>query len=148
MRVSIALILIFLIASCSLISPPVPPRAFSLESAMKLPFTGEVTTTEIDSFMDVEIGGMAVVHGRTVFYGFKFESPSDARKAFKRIISKHILKLRLIDTPWFGRFEMSEKGKKLIVWWKDVWMFAIEGDPGEVDELLESLIDTFTALSD
>ena len=145
MRIAIVLILSVLLASCSLMIAPTPPRAFSLESALKLPFEDEVHPKKIDSFMGIDLEGMAVLHGRVVFYGFKFEKPSDARRAFKRIISRHILKIKLLDLPWFGSFELSSRGKKIEVWWSDVWLFAIEGDPKEVDSLYSKVKNAFSS---
>ncbi len=150
MRFFAVFAVLILLTSCSMINVPVPPESFSLETVLKLPSARYdlSSVNDIDSFEGVEVKGKAAVYGRLVFYGFKFEDPSQTRKVFKKLISKRLLKLRLLDLPWMGSFEESSKMEKLLVWWKGPWLFALEGEPEYVEEFYRSIGDIFRELRD
>jgi len=133
-----------------MLNVPVPPESFALETVLKFPSADYKLSSlnDVDVFMSVEIHGKAAVYENLVFYGFKFDEPSQARKTFKKLMSKHILKLRLIDLPWMGSFEISSRDEKIRVWWKGIWLLALEGEPEHVDEFYRSLVDIFRSLRD
>ncbi|MDI3494321.1 MAG: hypothetical protein PWQ72_448 [Pseudothermotoga sp.] len=136
----IVLLVLFFFSSCMIRPIYVPPRVYSISSAVKSLQDSYllVFVEEVDGYGPVEAKGVVAsyVHdGKNyLFYGFKFydESP----KVYWKKIVKEIgiwSSRTYFDLLNSGLYSSKKDGKYIVVWWKDVWMFIVESSSNAED---------------
>ncbi|MCS7174608.1 DUF3242 domain-containing protein [Pseudothermotoga sp.] len=130
--------LVFFILSvlngCTIRIVEVPPRAYSLESAVKI-VQGKyvlVHTDIFDNYEGIDARGTVAIYRDNkgqmfLFYGLKrFDGSS--KNLWKSIVKKYgVWNFGIyIDLPSFGYYSTKKGGKTITAWWKDVWLFVVE----------------------
>lgn len=152
-RVSVAFLILILLGGCTIRIAEVPPRVYSLESAMQV-LRGKYTLIELEtvsSYEDIELKGMVAVYvdaDETMYlmYGFKdFEVA--LRNVWKSIVRKYgIWNLGVyIDLPTVGYYSTSKRGKYIVAWWKDLWLFVVEANKNP-KHFVGDIMDAFAKL--
>ncbi|WP_448521286.1 DUF3242 domain-containing protein [Pseudothermotoga sp.] len=152
-KIFVALLILLLLGGCVVRIAEVPPRVYSLESAVQV-LAGKYTLLHLESvsgYEDVELKGIVAVYkgpdGRMyLFYGFKSfdEAP---KKAWKSIVKKYgVWNLGVyIDLPSIGYYSVARKNKYVVAWWRDVWLFVVESNENPKD-FVKDAMDAFARL--
>ncbi|KAF2957190.1 hypothetical protein AS159_09130 [Thermotoga sp. Ku-13t] len=135
-KVSVALLILVFLGGCTIRIAEVPPRVYSLESAMQV-LRGKYSLIELETvsgYEDIELKGMVAVYVDAegtmyLLYGFKNFEVS-LRSVWKSVVKKYgVWNLGVyIDLPTVGYYSTGKKGKYIVAWWKDSWLFVVESN--------------------
>ncbi|MBC7122631.1 DUF3242 domain-containing protein [Pseudothermotoga hypogea] len=152
-KIFLALVILLFLSGCVMRIAEVPPRIYSLESAVQIP-SGKYKLIHLESvsgYENIELKGMVAVYrgpdgSMYLFYGFK--SFDDApKKVWKSIVKKYgVWNLGVyIDLPSVGYYSVEKKDKHVVAWWKDVWLFVVESK-GNPRDFVKDVMDAFARL--
>lgn len=152
-KIFVALLILLLLGGCVVRIAEVPPRVYSLESAMQV-LAGKYTLLHLESvsgYEDIELKGKIAVYkgpdGRMyLFYGFK-SFDAVPKEAWNSIVKKYgVWNLGVyIDLPSIGYYSARKKAKHVVAWWKDVWLFVVESNENPKD-FVKDAMDAFARL--
>ncbi|HBT39554.1 MAG: Uncharacterized protein XD58_1368 [Thermotoga sp. 50_1627] len=152
-KIFFALAILLFLSGCVMRIAEVPPRVYSLESAVQIP-SGKYALLHLESvsgYEDIELKGMVAVYegpdgSMYLLYGFK-SFDDEPKKAWKSIVKKYgVWNLGVyIDLPSVGYYSVEKKGKHVVAWWKDVWLFVVESK-GNPRGFVKDTMDAFARL--
>lgn len=152
-KIAVISLLIILLGGCAIRIADVPPRVYSLESAMQI-VRGKYNLQHLEivsGYENVELKGMVAIYKDSkgqmyLLYGFKSLDDSP-RTAWKSIVKKYgIWNLgTYLDFPSSGYYSVNKKGKYIVAWWKDVWLFVVESNESP-KEFVKDLMNSFASL--
>lgn len=129
---------VLILSSCVIpFIPEVPPSSYSVEAAINV--LGNkyyiLDSGEVDGFGETDLGdGRYATFGNVdgVLLVFKYDSPAEARRMWDAVTKRFNNPLRLkylrLNLGAYGLFTVRLDGSDLYVWFKDVWLFIVNGD--------------------
>ena len=142
--------LIVLLGSCSMLKISVPPESMAKESAIKV-VTNDYELIDIfkeSDYLGVPFDGMVGVFkkdGNTFFlHVYKGENSKSAKNVWKKIADRLGMFCwhTILELPWSGRVSTRKNGKEIVCWWRNRWVFVVEGIRG-TDEFVDHIMNTY-----